>query len=318
MKLSQAIEGFLLFKRVTLSESTLAGYASCLEKLQAYFPDNPDISAITPENITAFLIYLRDTPQDVSRGIARREAITLSGKSRKNIHIALSSLWTWAVENGFTPHHIMRRVPRPKAETRAINPFTREDMIAILGACEFYTYARNGKVIKAQRTTALRDKAIVKTLLDTGLRVSELCQARVCDFDARNHKLKVMGKGSKERILHLDVRTTQAIWHYLTTRETQPGDPLFANYKNSEFLTRRNLLTVLSRIGKTAGVENVHPHRFRHTFAINFLRNGGNIYALQEMLGHASLEMCKRYLNLAQADTETAHRKASPVANWKL
>jgi len=170
------------------------------------------------------------------------------------------------------------------------------------------------------RTAAgARDKAMLELLYATGLRVSELCNARIEDFDARNHKIKVMGKGSKERVVHLDTRTTQAIWHYLTTREAaDPDDPLFSNYKNNEFLTRRNLLTVLHRIGETAGVPNVHPHRFRHTFAINFLRNGGNIYALQEMLGHASLEMCKHYLMIAQADTEAAHRKASPVANWKL
>lgn len=138
-------------------------------------------------------------------------------------------------------------------------------------------------------------------------------------MDAKNQRIKVMGKGSKERMVRLSANTTKAIWHYLTTRpEAASTEPLFSNHAETSHITRRNLLTLLSRIGALAGVKDVHPHRFRHTFAIEFLRNGGNIYALQEILGHASLDMCKRYLTLAQADAEAAHKIASPVANWKL
>ena len=61
-----------------------------------------------------------------------------------------------------------------------------------------------------------------------------------------------------------------------------------------------------------------HPHRFRHTFAVNFLRNGGDPYALQMLLGHESMEMVRHYIALASADLTAAHQKASPVANWKL
>ena len=75
---------------------------------------------------------------------------------------------------------------------------------------------------------------------------------------------------------------------------------------------------LLQRVGERAGVRKVHPHRFRHTFAVNFLLNRGNVFALQRILGHTSLEMVNRYLAIAQADIEQAHREASPVANWLL
>lgn len=75
---------------------------------------------------------------------------------------------------------------------------------------------------------------------------------------------------------------------------------------------------MLIRLGVKAGVQDCHPHRFRHTFAVNFLRNGGNAFELQMALGHTTLETVQTYLSLAQTDLDAAHRKASPVENWQL
>lgn len=92
---------------------------------------------------------------------------------------------------------------------------------------------------------------------------------------------------------------------------TVPKDKLFE-------LDAESIRSLLKRLGERAGVNNVHPHRLRHTFAITYLRNGGDIYSLKYLLGHSTLVMVERYLHLTAADASNAHRKASPADNWRL
>jgi site-specific recombinase XerD len=97
----------------------------------------------------------------------------------------------------------------------------------------------------------------------------------------------------------------------------EADQPLFAT-KNGLALDRNNVRHLVGRAGERAGVENVHPHRFRHTFAVEFLRNGGNVFELQMALGHETLDMVRNYAELAQIDLNKAMRKASPADRWRL
>ena len=100
--------------------------------------------------------------------------------------------------------------------------------------------------------------------------------------------------------------------------KVEDDEPLFVNAFGLHRLTGQGVLLLVKRLGKRANVSNVHPHRFRHTFAIQFLRNGGNVFELQNLLGHSDLEMVKRYVRLAQVDIELIARKASPCDNWRI
>jgi integrase/recombinase XerD len=128
-----------------------------------------------------------------------------------------------------------------------------------------------------------------------------------------------MGKGDKERLLPISPPTAKALWQYVTAerKEARPNDALFVGLRGVG-MTRSGLLQLVRGLGERAGIAGVHPHIFRHTFAINFLRNGGGAYELQLSLGHESMEMVRAYLSLANSDLAAAHEKASPVTGWHL
>jgi integrase/recombinase XerD len=305
ISLTTLIQGYVLHAEASrYAPATITQYTKIFTSL-ADCTKAATLAEIDVEDIEAFL-SLQDGVSDA----------TLC-----KYHTALSSLFTWAVKQKFVDENIMRYVERARPEKRAIQPFTEHDARAMLAACDrTRVYTRPGKApCNNARPTAARDRAIILLLLDTGLRANELCTLRIQDVNLKKRELIVFGKGDKERVLPFDASTGQALWLYLTSREAadpRVDEPLFVSSNTP--LDRFQLRRLLVRIGDRAGVSGVHPHRFRHTFAINYLRNQGDIYTLQAMLGHTSLDMVRRYLAIAQTDVKAAHRRASPVANWKL
>jgi integrase/recombinase XerD len=176
-----------------------------------------------------------------------------------------------------------------------------------------------------RRVTGKRDRAIILTLLDTGLRASELCALKMGDLEQKTGRLQVKhgrtggAKGGKGRIVFLGKTARRTLWLYLTTHEDaeDPEAPLFIGRFNRP-LNRDTLRQVIASLGEKAGVKNCHPHRFRHTMAITYLRSGGDVFTLQALLGHSTLDMVQHYARIADIDVEQTHRHASPVDNWRL
>lgn len=304
--LSTAIEGYLLDAGARrLSPNTIAFYQAIFKKLRAHFHDDPAIADITTTDVKRFLTSLTE----------------LSDKSLLGYHACLSALWRWAEREQLVARNIIRDIDPPTPEQRVINPFTEAEVKSMLAAVDkSRPYTRPGKR-ETQHTivTAGRNRAILFLLVDTGIRASELCSLRIRDLDLKGRKLTVMGKGDKERMIPFSAQVGQVLWRYLATRKDESVNAvLFPSARTGRQLPARELYHIIRDIGARAGVQDAHPHRFRHTFGITYLRNHGDIYTLQRILGHTTLDMVKRYLLIAQTDIDEAHRTASPVANWRL
>lgn len=300
----QAVDGHTLhLEAAHKSPHTIADYHNTYRKFFAFLNCDPPIDSITHQQIAGFLA-----------------AQTVSKKTILNYHTGLSALWTWAVRFGYASQHVVRLVEPAKPEQREIIPFTEDDIRRILDSLTYSRgYDRPGKKTTCHKLKdADRNRAIILLLLDTGLRAAEICGLKIIDLDLRNRYALPFGKGDKERRLPFSARTGQVLFKYLAARrDERASSPLFAT-DHGRALDRIQLLKLLAAAGQRAGVQNVHPHRFRHTFAIQYLRNGGDAYTLQELLGHTTMEMVRKYLKIAQIDLDRGHRIASPVDNWRL
>jgi site-specific recombinase XerD len=305
--LSQALEGYMLYAEARrLSPHTLSDYATTFIKFQNFLADDPPLIEIEAHRVQEFLAAQTH----------------LKKKTLLNYRTGLSALWSWAVSEGLIHENIVHKTPAPKPEQTVINPFTEQDVKLMLAACDrsrsYYVHPSQQEKCSRALPHPERNKAIILTFLDTGIRNSELRNTVIADVDLKNKQMVVTGKGSKQRIVQLSSKTARGIWHYLAIRpEALDDDPLFASNYEQNF-TRQGLSRLIKNIGQRANVPDAHPHRFRHTFAITFLRNGGNMFVLQQLLGHSTLDMVKHYLMLASQDCGAAHRRASPVANWSL
>lgn len=226
-------------------------------------------------------------------------------KTLRNYHADLSALWQWAVKEGFCNTNPIRQIKAPIPERKSIAPLTKTEILALLE-------------IARQSSHPKRNQLLILMLIDTGMRASELCNIRLGDINWVTRHVIVIGKGKKERLIPFSAETAEFLRDYLSTRtKSVPSQPLFTT-NNGTPLDRCGLRNILSELGRQAGISKVHPHRFRHTFAIEFLRNGGNIYSLQKILGHSTLDMVKRYLAISQNDMDHDHAIASPVKCWNL
>jgi integrase/recombinase XerD len=162
-------------------------------------------------------------------------------------------------------------------------------------------------------------------LLDTGLRATELCSLTINDVDLKTGKVTIRhgiaggAKGGKGRTVYLGKVARKAVWRYLASREDgdDPDAPLFISHADRPF-NKDSLRVLINRLGSRAEVKKTYPHKFRHTFAITYLRSGGDVFTLQSLLGHGSLDMVRHYAQIAEVDVAQAHRKASPADNMRL
>ncbi len=275
--LQQAFDEFLsACKARQLSKHTIEDYTRTITMFIKHIGDM-EMNRVSTSQIAAFLGSLTG----------------VKAKTVLNRHIGLAAFWTWAMRQEYVDRHIVKLVSKPRPQLIVIDPFSEEEVRALLSV-----HTRNAE----------RDRALIYLLLDTGLRASELIDLNLDDIDLEKRRLIVLnGKGNKERILPFSKTTKWVLSIYL---EGVTGKPFNMN--------RTSLATLIGRMGEKAGVKDAHPHKFRHTFAINYLKNGGDVFSLQEMLGHSTLDMVRHYVKLATVDVEKAHERASPVENWSL
>jgi site-specific recombinase XerD len=260
-----------------------------LLRFAATLDADPPIDQVTRENCTAFL-----------RGFQEREC---KPNTVKAYHRILDAFFRWCVEEERIDASPMKRVPKPKVVQEQIKPLSAEELTALL--------------VEPNRKTfvGLRDIALMALMVDTGLRVSETLSIRLGDLDTRARAITVVGKGDKPRTVFYGERVAVALRDYLRRRARRGSEDLLFVSSLGEQLLRFAIVERMRDYGYAAGIrgKRVSPHTLRHTFAVNWLKNGGDTLSLQRLLGHSSPAMTTRYVNFATADLAELHRTVSPL-----
>lgn len=289
-----AFEQFLLrCDSRNLSPGTLLWYRQILGGLERFLLEAYEISLmeeITPGHIRAYLSELK------RRGIASETVHRTYG--------GLRCFFKFLHRDGIIGRNPMELVEKPKRERHLIQPLSPEQVRALLGQ------------VNPKNFLGLRNKALMLLMLDSGLRLSEVLTLRLCHVDLDGGTALVMGKGRKERKVPFANITRQAIEAYLKVRKKiQADNDLLIFGRRGRRLTSRHVQIMVRRYGRQAGITGVRvsPHTLRHTCATQYIRNGGDPFSLQMILGHSTLEMVRNYVNLASRDVYDQHRKFSPM-----
>jgi len=268
---------------------------------------------VTTQVVREFLIYAREPSPNGRYGSSNSCAHRPARPATVNAYYRiLRAFLNFCIEEGHLQDSPLQHVKAPRVPVDQVQPFSQEQVEALLNAAN---RSRNGE----------RDATVILVLLDTGLRVSELCTLRIGDIEYGDGELRVTGKGDKQRTVYLGRATRRALWNYIERCRTgaHADEPLFLSTGGTQSgtaLTPSGVRRAVAYAGERARIAGVRcsPHTLRHTFAVSFIRNGGNLFQLQQLMGHTDLTVLRKYVLLAEADLAEAHHKSSPVDGMRI
>lgn len=311
-QLTSLIQGYRLCARTEgKSDKTVLITSTALNKLQRFLGESgypADVTEIGVRELREFILYLQQVRAFEHHPYTEPQTRGLSGHAINTYLRTIRAFWSWLVREEIITSNPFCRVKIPKPPKKVMATFSDKQLTAML------------KAINNTTPAGFRDRTIMLMLLDTGLRASELVGLTMDNVNLEDGMVKVLGKGSKERIVPFGAKVQRILWKYLHKYRPQPANPLYPTLfltASGNPITTDRLRTIIEKYALRAGIEGVRcsPHTFRHTFAISYLRNGGDVFSLQRILGHSSLEVVSIYVNFASADIKSRHRRFSPADN---
>lgn len=301
-KIFQNIQEYLAYIRVERgsSQNTLDAYQSDLIAYAQYLLDagRADVCALKVSDIQEYLSYLLNFGM-APASIARHSA------SIKGFH-------TFLFAESICPHNPAQDLVLPKQPSKLPDVISINQALVLLD--QNFEASAKGR----------RDSALLELLYGCGLRASEVCTLNLSDVYLEEELLRVRGKGSKERVIPLMGSAKRALTNYLDFGRgllyTKKGGPqsqdssaVFLNMRGKR-ISRQTVYDLVSSYGKNVGIEDLHPHTLRHSFASHLLSGGTDLRVLQELLGHSDIATTQIYTHIDRTHIRSEYLHAHPRA----
>lgn len=276
MKFKNYIDKFTTYLLIdkNYSKNTIESYKRDLLLVKNYLNKDPD--TITKEDIKQYLKYLKDSNHE-ERSIAR----TLS---------SLKTFYKFLIINNCVKNSPLEGIQTLKLAKKLPDILTIEEVDNLLN-------------IKIKDNYSSRNKAMLELMYAAGLRVSELVNLKTYDIDLTEDIIRVIGKGSKERIIPIGNIAKQSLINYLNIRYTflkkDSTDYLFLN-NHGKNMTRQGFFKIIKKILNEKGIDkSTSPHTLRHSFATHMINNGADLRTIQQLLGHSDISTTQIYTHIS-------------------
>lgn len=295
MTLEQYIDLFIEYCKYEkrYAEDTIITYSTALSDFLVYLKETNEkplnIKNISVNTIRPFLGWLGD--KDMKRN-------TLILKIS-----VVKSFFKYCYKKEILPENITQNITIPKKEKK-LPSYLSENEITNLLNC------------KENNFTSLRNNALMELIYSTGIRVNEALNIKLSDINATNKTIKVLGKGSKERIVPIGDVAIRAIYEYQSVRNSANPTTknLFVNYRGTKLSSVSAWKIVNKSMYGITDAKQKSPHTLRHTFATHILDNDGDIYAISKMLGHSHLSTTEIYTHVSMERLKKSYKQAHPRA----
>ncbi|WP_282741168.1 site-specific tyrosine recombinase [Olsenella uli] len=316
MDLTRAKDEYLNYLAIERGSSpnTLEAYGRDLGRYVAHLrgrgADDPD--AVSRHDIEAYLETLAEgelSPSSVQRSVA-----------------AIKGFHRFMVSEQITENHPTADLPLPRKALHLPDTLSHEQVFRLLDE-PFQDACRPAPRVLADGGTDdsgaarfYRDKAILEVLYGCGLRVSELCSLELRDVLLDDEVLRILGKGSKERVVPILGTAARALgsyledWRPLLLKPPRICPAVFLGSRGTK-ISRQAVFGIVERYGRLTGIEGLHPHSLRHSYATHLLEGGMDLRAVQELLGHASISTTQLYTHVDRTHVRMAYLAAHPRAD---
>ncbi|MDG1757222.1 MAG: tyrosine recombinase [Bacteroidia bacterium] len=276
----------------SLSNNTLSAYVSDLKKLIS-FCENKDLTTLTKTTILEFINNLN--------------TLGLSPRSSARIISSIKTFYKHQILNETMDSNPMQSIKTPKLSKKLPDVLSYDEILKMM------------ELIDYTKLAGERDKTIVMLLYGGGLRVSELVSLKVNDLFVDEGFVKVKGKGSKERLVPIGIKTINQVSYYVESYRNKFAKPGSKNYlilnQRGGSLSRVSVFNLIKKLATEAGIKKaISPHTLRHSFATTLIEAGANLRAVQQMLGHESITTTEIYTHLDKAYLKTVIEQFHPRA----
>lgn len=273
-----------------LSENSLSSYSQDLTSLLFFLKDKSyRLEELCDKTLFLYLTFLR------AKGLKSRTLARHLSSLRGFFSFAMDEKWYKE-----DPGHLLEN---PKLPKKLPEYLTRDEVARIIALPDTST------------KLGMRDKAMLELLYAAGLRVSELIEMKVLDFDPHVGILKIFGKGAKERLVPIHFTAQDVLGRYLAnTRPTfKPAEDYMFLNRSGKGLTRQGVWKLIKKFAEKAGIKrSISPHTFRHSFATHLLEGGADLRTVQLLLGHADISATEIYTHIQAGRLKSIHQEYHP------